>query len=60
MKERNGLKDHEIAELVNLLTKRINRLSIDSLPDCLRGVISKEVVAYLLSIDKKIDKGPEA
>lgn len=50
---KNGLKDHEIAQLVNAVTKRINFLY--PLPKSLRVVVSETVVKELTRMDRRID-----
>ena len=40
------MKDHQIAELVNILTAEVKRISPDS-PQCLRSVISRSVTDYI-------------
>lgn len=44
--ERVIMKDHDIAELVNNLTKEVHKLCPDA-PQCLREVTSKTVVSKL-------------
>lgn len=50
---KNGLKDHEIAQLVNAVTKRMNFLY--PLPESLRVVVSETVVRELTRMDRRID-----
>lgn len=48
-----GLKDHEIAQLVNAIRDRLEAHSPQ--PDCLRALISTTVVAWLADHGLKID-----
>lgn len=52
MKE--GLKDHEIARLVNAVTNRMKSLHASS-PQCTRGIISEVIVKELMKMDRRID-----
>ena len=56
----SGLKDHEIAELTNELTKKIPTMNglcpALPLPQMLREVIAQIVVGYLESKQLRIDK----
>jgi len=56
LKEDLGLKDHEIRELVTRVTVAVRVLS-DSLPGCLREVVSREVVGYLEEINRRKEHG---
>ena len=49
-----GLKDHEIAELVNAIRDRLTD-KIQGLPGCTRQIISESVVDYLES--KHLSRG---
>ena len=49
-----GLKDHEIAILVNAITKRMETIH-PSLPQCTRGIISGTVVKELTKMGRRID-----
>lgn len=52
MNSDNGLKDHEIRELVNIITAKV----IDTPKQQVRGVVSFATTEYLDSIGKRIDK----
>ncbi len=51
-----GLKDHEIAMLVNHVTKQLNiKLAKARLPGCLRVLVSEAIVDFLKENNLKID-----
>lgn len=53
----NGLKDNEIAQLVNKVRDDLVRKLVEyKLPQCLRTIISEAVVSYLEEKNLRIDK----
>ena len=56
MSKQRGLKDHEIAILVNALNKELSeKFCYLNLPQAFRGVISCIVVRALTRMDRRID-----